>query len=90
MSLLHHYFDEKWLQAAYQQLSKDSAPDIDGQTVSEYGANLEENVKSLLKRAKQGTYKAPEVRGTRIPKPGSKEYRPLGIPGTEELNLKGV
>lgn len=84
LTLLHHYIDEEWLKAAYKQLKKDSAPGVDRQTVLEYGENLEENVKSLLNRAKTGRYKAPPVRGTAIPKPGSKEKRKLGIPTTED------
>jgi RNA-directed DNA polymerase len=89
LTLLHHYIDEDWLRAAYFRLRKESAPGVDGQTVLEYGKNLDGNVKSLLKRAKTGTYKAPAVRGTRIPKPGKKkEFRPLGIPTTEDKVLQ--
>jgi len=89
LTLLHHYIDENWLRASYFQLRKESAPGIDGQTVAEYGKNLEENVKSLLKRAKTGTYKAPAVRRAMIPKPGKKkEFRPLGIPTTEDKVLQ--
>ena len=89
LTLLHHYIDEDWLRAAYFRLRKESAPGVDGQTVLEYGKNLDSNVKSLLKRAKTGTYKAPAVRGTRIPKPGKKkEFRPLGIPTTEDKVLQ--
>jgi RNA-directed DNA polymerase len=89
LTLLHHYIDETWLRSAYFRLRKESAPGIDGQTVLEYGKNLGSNVRSLLKRAKTGTYKAPAVRGTRIPKPGKKkEFRPLGIPTTEDKVLQ--
>lgn len=91
LTLLNHYIDEKWLYVAYAHLRKESAPGVDGQTVLEYGEKLESNVKSLLKRAKTGTYRAPAVRRSKIPKPGSKnkkEYRPLGIPTTEDKVLQ--
>lgn len=89
LTLLHHYIDEKWLRSAFFQLRKESAPGVDGQTVLEYGKSLDSNVKSLLKRAKTGTYKAPAVRRTKIPKPGKKkEFRPLGIPTTEDKVLQ--
>ena len=89
LTLLHHYIDETWLRSAYFRLRKESAPGIDGQTVLEYGKNLDSSVRSLLKRAKTGTYKAPAGRGTRIPKPGKKkEFRPLGIPTTEDKVLQ--
>ena len=89
LTLLNHYMDEKWLCTAYTHLRKESAPGVDGQTVLEYGQNLHSNVKSLLRRAKTGTYKAPAVRRSMIPKPGSKkEFRPLGIPTTEDKVLQ--
>ena len=89
LTLLHHYIDEEWLRSAYYRLRKESAPGIDGQTVLEYGQYLDRNIKSLLKRAKTGTYKAPAVRRSKIPKPGKKkEFRPLGIPTTEDKVLQ--
>lgn len=89
LTLLHHYIDENWLRAAFSQLRKESAPGVDAQTVIGYHLNLEDNLESLLKRAKTGTYKAPPVRRVRIPKAGNKkEYRPLGIPTTEDKVLQ--
>jgi RNA-directed DNA polymerase len=64
------------------------APGIDQQSWYEYGENLEENIESLLKRAKSGSYKAPPVRRVKIPKPGSKEKRKLGIPTIEDKVLQ--
>ena len=51
-----------------------------GKTAEEYGADLLENLETLLEEAKSGKYKAPPVRRVEIPKPGSKEKRTLGIP----------
>ncbi len=91
ITLLHHYIDEEWLKVAYRSLRKDSAPGIDYQSWEDYGKSLDENVKSLLDRAKSGRYQAPAVRGVEIPKPGSQEKRPLGIPTIEDKVLqKGV
>jgi len=89
LTLLHHYIDENWLRAAFQQLRKESAPGVDSQTVLEYRENLEENIKLLLQRAKAGTYKAPPVRRVKIPKPGVRgAFRPLGIPTTGDKVLQ--
>jgi group II intron reverse transcriptase/maturase len=88
ITLLHHYIDEEWLTASFYFLPKDKAPGIDQQTWYQYEENLEENIKSLLNRAKSGNYKAPAVRRTKIPKPGSKEKRKLGIPTTEDKVLQ--
>jgi group II intron reverse transcriptase/maturase len=88
LTLLHHYIDEEWLTAAFYQLRKESAPGVDAQGVAEYEFGLEKKLKSLLECAKGGTYKAPPVRRVEIPKEGSKETRPIGIPTTEDKVLQ--
>ena len=77
---LNHYLDVDWLREAYRRLRKDSAPGYDGQTVADYGKDLESNLQSLLDRAKSGTYFAPPVRRVHIPKGTGNETRPIGIP----------
>ena len=78
---LAHLMDIDWLRTAFQRTRKDGAPGVDGQTWSAYAKNLEENLQSLLDRAKSGTYWAPPVRRVHIPKAGSStETRPIGIP----------
>jgi len=86
---LNHYLDIPWLIEAYHRTRRDGAPGVDGQTGADYGANLWENLQSLLGRAKSGTYRAPPVRRVHIPKgPGSAETRPLGIPTFEDKVLQ--
>ena len=82
---LAYLMDIDWLDAAYARTRKDGAPGVDGQTWSEYGRNLKDNLQSLLDRAKSGTYRAPPVRRVHIPKDGSAtETRPIGIPTLED------
>lgn len=88
LTQLHHCMDESWLMAAYGELRKDSAPGIDAETVKEYFEGIEEKLKRLLGLAKSGKYKAPPVKRVEIPKPGSQEYRPIGIPTTEDKLLQ--
>lgn len=86
---LNHYLDLDWLHEAFRRTRKDGAPGVDGQTWSDYEANLEENLQSLLNRAKSGTYRAPPVRRVHIPKGGSdSETRPIGIPTLEDKVLQ--
>jgi group II intron reverse transcriptase/maturase len=86
---LNHHLDVHWLHEAYRRTRKDGAVGVDGQTAAAYEANLEDNLQSLLDRAKSGTYKAPPVRRVHIPKGDSKtEKRPIGIPTLEDKVLQ--
>jgi group II intron reverse transcriptase/maturase len=85
---VNHYLDVDWLREAYRRLRKDSAPGHDGQTVADYGKDLETNLQSLLDRAKAGTYFAPPVRRVYIPKGTGTATRPIGIPTTEDKLLQ--
>jgi RNA-directed DNA polymerase len=86
---LNHHIDLDWLRVAFQSVRKNGAAGIDGQTWSDYEANLDANLESLLDRAKSGTYRAPAVRRVHIPKGGSKtETRPIGIPTIEDKLLQ--
>jgi RNA-directed DNA polymerase len=85
---LNHHLDLIWLVQAYNRTRKDGAPGVDGQTSQDYGLSLLDNLKTLLDRAKSGTYRAPPVRRVRIPKGTGKETRPLGIPTLEDKVLQ--
>jgi hypothetical protein len=54
LSTLAHHIDPDWLHEAYRRTRKDGAVGVDGQTAAEYAAHLEENLRSLLDRAKCG------------------------------------
>ena len=85
---LNHYLDLAWLREAFHRTRKDGAPGVDGQTWADYAKNLEANLRSLLDRAKSGTYRAPPVRRVYIPKGTGKETRPIGIPTLEDKVLQ--
>ena len=63
---LNHHLDLPWLREAYRRTRKDGAVGVDGHTAADYEANLEENLRVLLERAKSGTYFAPPVRRVRM------------------------
>jgi group II intron reverse transcriptase/maturase len=87
-SLLHH-MDVEWLHEAYRLTRKDGAVGVDGQTAAEYEASLEENLRSLLDRAKSGEhYRAPPVRRVHIPKGDGRKTRAIGIPTFEDKILQ--
>lgn len=86
-SSLAHHIDIDWLREAYRRTRKDGACGIDGRTAADYAMALEENLRSLLTRAKSGRYRAPAVRRVLIPK-GRNEKRPIGIPTLEDKVLQ--
>jgi RNA-directed DNA polymerase len=85
---LAHHIDLRWLPEAYLRTRPDGAPGVDGQTIRDYNANLGNNLRSLLERAKSGTYQAPPVRRVHIPKGTGPETRPIGIPTFEDKVLQ--
>lgn len=85
---LAHYIDVDWLREAYRRTRKDGARGVDGQSAEQYGERLEENLASLLERAKSGRYWAPPVRRVHIPKGDGTDTRPIGIPTFEDKVLQ--
>jgi len=85
---LAHHIDLSWLHEAYQRVSPNAAAGVDGQTQRDYAVNLQDNLQSLLERAKSGTYRAPPVRRVHIPKGTGPETRPIGIPTFEDKILQ--
>ena len=88
LTSLSHHIDIDWLREAYRRTRKGGATGIDGVTADEYAANLEDNLQSLLDRAKSGVYRAPPVRRVQIPKADGKQMRPIGIPTFEDKVLQ--
>ena len=64
--------------------ANDGAAGVDHQTIAMYEQRLEEHTENLSQTLKDGTYQPKAVRREWIPKPGSKEKRPLGIPAVRD------
>ncbi len=78
--------DIDWLREAYRRTRKDVAVGVDGQSGEDSAMNLEGNLRSLLERAKSGTYQAPPVRRVHIPNAGSAtETRPPDLRGYGDM-----
>ena len=85
---LAHHIDLRWLYEVYLRVRKNGATGVDGQTAADYSAHLRDNLRSLLERAKSGTYRAPPVRRVHIPKGTGGDTRPIGIPTFEDKVLQ--
>jgi RNA-directed DNA polymerase len=69
------------LRAAFAEVKANGgAAGVDHQTVEMFEQHLEENLAKLSESLKDGSYRPQAVRRVWIPKPGSREERPLGIP----------
>ena len=85
-ALLHHV-DVDRLRAAYWALKPRAAAGVDGVTWTDYGQELEENLRDLHARVQCGSYRARPSRRAYIPKADGR-LRPLGIASLEDKILQ--
>jgi RNA-directed DNA polymerase len=79
--LFDKVFAERNLRAAFQQVARNGgAAGVDHATVQDFERQLPDNVWELSDLLRSGAYRPQAVRRVQIPKPGSTETRPLGIP----------
>ena len=80
-SLIDKVAAPKVLDWAYEQVAaKDGAAGVDRQSIAMYGARQADETERLERQLREGTYQPAAIKRVWIPKPGSKEKRPLGIP----------
>jgi len=87
LTTLGHHMDALWMHEAFSRLKKKAAPGVDGVGVSDYAKDLGPKLADLLERAKSGSYRAPPVKRTWIPK-NKQEVRAIGIPTVEDKVLQ--
>jgi RNA-directed DNA polymerase len=80
-SLIDKVYAQQNLGAAFRKVkANQGAAGVDHQTIEMFERHLEENLERLSRSLRDGSYRPAAVRREWIPKPGSKEKRPLGIP----------
>ena len=80
-SLYDKVFAERNLNAAFRKVAKkDGAAGVDHQTVGAFEKQLPDILQKLSESLRTERYTHQPIRRTHIPKPGSSEKRPLGIP----------
>ena len=80
-SLIDKVHPERTLAAAYAKVAANQgAAGVDHVTIAMFAEHLDENLKRLSEQLRTGMYRPQAIRRHYIPKPGSQEKRPLGIP----------
>jgi len=80
---LAHLLDQELLREAYRRTNKKGSPGCDGVTAAEYAEHLDENLRDLHERLRQGRYIPPPVKRTWLPKDDGSQ-RPIGKPTFED------
>jgi RNA-directed DNA polymerase len=90
-ALIDKVTSERNLWAAFQQVSVNGgAAGVDHQTTDEWCRQLPEAIWELADSLKGGTYRPSAIRRVHIPKPGTGETRPLGIPTVRDRIVQGA
>jgi RNA-directed DNA polymerase len=90
-SLIDKVWTEANLRASYGKVAANGgAPGVDHVTVEEFGGDLDVQVANLATALRGGCYQPQAIRRVYIPKPGSNEQRPLGIPTVRDRVVQGA
>ena len=80
-SLMDKVYSWANLKSAFAKVKANKGgPGVDQQTIEMFEARLEENLCRLAEALRSGTYRPQAIKRVWIPKPGTSEKRPLGIP----------
>lgn len=80
-SLIDKVYAERTLKAAWEQVkANDGAAGVDRETIGMFERTAERNLRELSEQLKANRYQPQAVRRVMIPKPGTTQERPLGIP----------
>jgi RNA-directed DNA polymerase len=80
-SLIDKVYKPENLYSAYREVAANKgAPGVDNITIEDFTAGLTRNMDKLERHLRDGSYRPQAIKRVHIPKPGSSETRPLGIP----------
>jgi RNA-directed DNA polymerase len=84
-SLIDKVWSERTLGLAWEKVKSNAgACGVDGITIERFGKDSQSRLLAVKEQIKQGRYQPKPVKRVWIPKPGSAEKRPLGIPTVED------
>lgn len=84
-SLIDKVYCQDNLIAAFKKVKRNKgSAGVDHQTIKIYENRLNENIEHLTASLKAGNHQPQKIKRVWIPKPGSREKRPLGIPTVQD------
>lgn len=90
-SLIDKVYAEGTLRKAFAKVKANKGgAGVDHQTIEMYERELEGNLRKLSQEIRDRSYRPAAVRRVWIPKPGSREKRPLGIPTVRDRVVQGA
>jgi RNA-directed DNA polymerase len=90
-SLLDKTYAPANLQSAFNKVWRNGgSAGVDEQTVVHFAQHAERELQQLHEQLRDGKYQPQPVRRAWIPKPGSREQRPLGIPAVRDRIVQGA
>jgi RNA-directed DNA polymerase len=90
-SLIDKVYAPANLLASYAKVAANGgAAGVDHVTVEDFTKQLAGNLEKLVAHLQDGVYRPQHVRRVNIPKPGTRETRPLGIPTVRDRIVQGA
>lgn len=88
-SLIDKVIPQRTLEAAFRKVAaNEGAAGVDHVTITMFETRLDDELRRLSDDLRDGTYRPQAIRRHYIPKPGSQEMRPLGIPTVRDRTVQ--
>jgi RNA-directed DNA polymerase len=88
-SLIDKVIPQRTLEAAFRKVAANrGAAGVDHVTIPMFEARLDDELRRLSESLRDGTYRPQAIRRHYIPKPGSQDLRPLGIPTVRDRTVQ--
>jgi RNA-directed DNA polymerase len=90
-SLIDKVYKTENLLSAYRKVAANKgAPGVDHVRIEDFTADLTRHIRKLETHLREDTYQVQMIRRVNIPKPGTNETRPLGIPTVRDRVVQGA
>jgi RNA-directed DNA polymerase len=90
-SLIDKVYKPANLASAYREVAANrGAPGVDHITTKAFGSDLQRNLSKLATQLRSGQYQPQAIKRVDIPKPGTTETRPLGIPTVRDRTVQAA